>query len=408
MMQKSNKSAAMSFIFITILIDITGWGIIIPVIPQLIKELINGDISEAAKYGGWISFGYAFTQFVFSPVVGNLSDQFGRRPIILISLLGFSIDYIFLALAPTITWLFVGRIIAGITGASVSTASAYIADISTDENRAKNFGMIGAAFGLGFIIGPVIGGLLGQFGPRVPFYAAAVLCLVNFLYGYFILPESLPKENRRKFDWKRANPIGSFKFLKNNPQISSLVITLVLVYIAGHAVQSNWSFYTMYKFSWTEKMVGISLGVVGLLVGLVQGGLVRWLNPKIGDQKSIYYGLALYAIGMLLFAFATDAWMMFVFLVPYCLGGIAGPALQSVITKGVAKSEQGELQGALTSLISATAIVGPPLMTNLFFYFTNDEAPFQFSGAPFFMAFILFAASLYFVHKAFSKNKIEV
>ena len=405
-MEKSKKNAAMGFIFITILIDITGWGIIIPVIPQLIKELINGDISEAAKYGGWISFAYAFTQFVFSPVVGNLSDQFGRRPIILISLFGFSIDYVLLALAPSITWLFIGRIIAGFTGASVSTASAYIADISTDENRAKNFGMIGAAFGLGFIIGPVIGGLLGQYGPRVPFYAAAILCLVNFIYGYFILPESLDKDKRRKFDWKRANPVGSFKFLKRNPQISSLVITLILVYIAGHAVQSNWSFYTMYKFSWTEKMVGISLGVIGLLVGLVQGGLVRWLNPKIGSERSIYYGLFFYAVGMILFAFATQEWMMFVFLIPYCLGGIAGPALQSVITGAVPKTEQGELQGALTSLISATAIVGPPLMTNLFFYFTHDQAPFQFSGAPFFVGFLLFSASIFFVHKAFTKNKI--
>ena len=406
-MERSKKSAAMSFIFITILIDITGWGIIIPVIPQLIKELINGDIVEAAKYGGWISFAYAFTQFIFSPVVGNLSDQFGRRPIILFSLFGFSIDYVFLALAPSITWLFIGRIIAGFTGASVSTASAYIADISSDENRAKNFGMVGAAFGLGFIIGPVIGGLLGQYGARVPFYAAAILCMVNFLYGYFILPESLDKDKRRKFDWKRANPVGSFKFLKKNPQISSLVITLVLLYIAGHAVQSNWSFYTMYKFSWKEQMVGISLGVIGLLVGIVQGGLVRWINPKIGNQKSIYYGLALYALGMLLFAFATEAWMMFVFLIPYCLGGIAGPALQSVITGSVPNTEQGELQGALTSLISATAIVGPPLMTNLFFYFTHDEAPFQFSGAPFFVAFLLFAASIFFAHKAFTKNKIS-
>lgn len=405
-MEKSKKNAAMGFIFITILIDITGWGIIIPVIPQLIKELINGDIIEAAKYGGWISFAYAFTQFIFSPVVGNLSDQFGRRPIILISLFGFSIDYVLLALAPSITWLFIGRIIAGFTGASVSTASAYIADISTDENRAKNFGMIGAAFGLGFIIGPVIGGLLGQYGPRVPFYAAAILCLVNFIYGYFILPESLDKDKRRKFDWKRANPVGSFKFLKRNPQISSLVITLILVYIAGHAVQSNWSFYTMYKFSWTEKMVGISLGVIGLLVGLVQGGLVRWLNPKIGSERSIYYGLFFYAVGMILFAFATQEWMMFVFLIPYCLGGIAGPALQSVIAGAVPKTEQGELQGALTSLISATAIVGPPLMTNLFFYFTHDQAPFQFSGAPFFVGFLLFSASIFFVHKAFTKNKI--
>ncbi len=406
-MKKTPKNAAMSFIFITILIDITGWGIIIPVIPKLIEELINGSVSEAAIYGGWISVAYAFTQFVFSPIVGNLSDQFGRRPIILISLFGFSIDYIFLALAPTITWLFIGRIIAGITGASVSTASAYIADISTDENRAKNFGMVGAAFGIGFIIGPVMGGLLGQYGARIPFYAAAILCVVNFIYGYFILPESLDKDKRRKFDWKRANPVGSFKFLKRNPQISSLVVTLVLLYIAGHAVQTNWTYFTMYKFSWTEKTVGISLGVIGLLVGAVQGGLVRWLNPRIGNERSIYYGLIFYALGMVLFAFATESWMMFLFLIPYCLGGIAGPALQAVITGSVAKNEQGELQGVLTSLVSATAIVGPFLMTQIFFYFTHDQAPFQFSGAPFLLASLLLVASIYFVHKAFIKNKIR-
>ena len=255
-MEGSKKNAAIGFIFITLLIDITGWGIIIPVIPQLIKELIHGDISEAAKYGGWLGFAYAFVQFVFAPIVGNLSDQYGRRPIILISLFGFAMDYVLLAIAPTIFWLFIGRIIAGITGASVSTASAYIADISTDKDRAKNFGMIGAAFGIGFIIGPVVGGFLGQYGSRVPFYAAAILCFLNFLYGFFILPESLSQEKRRKFDWKRANPIGSFKFLRRYPQISGLAIALILIYVAGHAVQSNWSFFTMYKFGWEEKDVG--------------------------------------------------------------------------------------------------------------------------------------------------------
>ena len=403
-MKSSQKSAAIGFIFITLLIDITGWGIIIPVVPKLIEELIHGDISEAAKYGGWLSFAYAFTQFIFSPLVGNLSDKFGRRPIILISLLGFSIDYIFLALSPNIWWLFLGRIIAGVTGASITTASAYIADISTNEDRAKNFGIIGAAFGIGFIIGPVIGGLLGQYGSRVPFFAAAVLCLLNFLYGLFILPESLSKENRRSFDWKRANPVGSFKFLKKHPEISALTTALILIYIAGHAVQSNWSFYTMYKFDWTEKMVGISLGVVGLLVGLVQGVLIRWINPKIGDEKSIYYGLILYAFGMLLYAFATEGWMMLVFTIPYCLGGICGPALQSVITKNVQANEQGELQGALTSLMSATAIIGPPLMTNLFYYFTHDSAPFEFSGAPFFLAFLLMMISVGIIYSAFQKK----
>ncbi|MEN2434943.1 TCR/Tet family MFS transporter [Weeksellaceae bacterium A-14] len=404
-MKDSRKKAAIGFIFVTLLIDITGWGIIIPVVPKLIEELIHGDISEAAKYGGWMSFAYAFVQFVFSPVVGNLSDRFGRRPIILISLFGFTVDYIFLALSPTITWLFVGRIIAGITGASITTASAYIADVSTDQDRAKNFGVIGAAFGLGFIIGPVLGGVLGHYGSRVPFYAAAVLCLVNFVYGYFILPESLDKDKRRPFDWKRANPVGSLKFLRKHPEISGMTVALILIYIAGHAVQSNWSFFTMYQFGWTERMVGISLGVVGLMTGLVQGLLIRWINPKIGNEKSILYGLALYSVGMLLYAFATEGWMMLAFTVPYCLGGICGPALQAVITKSVSSGEQGELQGALTSLMSATSIVGPPLMTNLFYYFTHDKAPFKFPGAPFFLGFILMAASTLIIMRIFRKKK---
>lgn len=404
-MKTSQKKAAIGFIFITMLIDITGWGIIIPVVPDLIKELIHADIGEAAKYGGWLGFAYAFTQFIFSPVVGNLSDKYGRRPIILTSLFGFTIDYIFLALSPNIIWLFIGRIIAGVTGASITTASAYIADISTNEDRAKNFGLIGAAFGVGFIIGPVIGGLLGHYGSRVPFYAAAVLCLINFLYGYFILPESLDQDHRRPFDWKRANPIGSLKFLGKHPEISTMVISLILIYIAGHAVQSNWNYFTMYLFNWDVKMVGISLGIIGFLVGLVQGLLIRWINPKIGNERSIYYGLLLYAIGMLLFAFATESWMMFVFLVPYCLGGICGPALQSVITQNIPSNQQGELQGALTSLISATSIVGPPLMTNLFYYFTHKSAPFQFPGAPFFLGFILMLTSAFFVYFAFQKKK---
>ncbi len=386
------------------LIDITGWGIIIPVIPKLIKELIDGDISEASKYGGWLTFAYAITQFLFAPLIGNLSDKFGRRPIILISLFAFSLDYILLSLAPTITWLFIGRIIAGLTGASITTASAYIADVSTPENRAKNFGMIGAAFGLGFIIGPVIGGLLGQYGSRVPFYAAAFLCLLNFLYGYFILPESLPKENRREFDWKRANPVGALLNLKRYPKLIGLVIAIFLLYVGSHAVHSNWSYFTMYRFNWDEKMVGISLGAIGLLVGIVQGGLVRWINPKLGNEKSIYMGLALYTIGMCLFALATESWMMFVFLIPYCLGGIAGPALQSVISGQVPASEQGEIQGVLASLMSASAIVGPPLMSTTFFYFTHDGAPFQFAGAPFILGSFLMLVSTIVAYSALKKK----
>ena len=403
-MASNKKSAAIGFIFITMLIDITGWGIIIPVIPKLIQELINGDVSEAAKIGGWLTFAYAITQFVFAPFIGNLSDKFGRRPIILLSLFAFSMDYLLLAFAPTITWLFIGRIIAGISGASITTASAYIADVSTPENRAKNFGMIGAAFGLGFIIGPVIGGLLGQYGSRVPFYAAAVLCLLNFLYGYFILPESLSKDNRREFSLKRANPIGAFLNLRKYPKLIGLVVSIFLLYTASHAVHSNWSYFTMYKFNWDEKMVGISLGAIGLLVGIVQGGLIRVINPKLGNEKSIYVGMALYTVGMFLFATATESWMMFAFLIPYCLGGIAGPAMQAVISSQVPANEQGEIQGTLSSLMSASAIVGPPMMSTVFYYFTHKEAPFQFAGAPFVLGGILMFLSTIIAYFSFKNN----
>ncbi len=406
-MKKNKNQAALGFIFITMLIDVIGWGIIIPVIPGLIEELIQGDISEAAKVGGWITFAYAITQFIFAPLIGNLSDQFGRRPIILISLLGFTLDYILLALAPSITWLFIGRIIAGITGASITTASAYIADISTIENRAKNFGMIGAAFGLGFIIGPVIGGLLGQYGARVPFYAAAALCFLNFLYGYFILPESLPKEKRSVLNLKKANPIGSFLHLKKYPKLIGLASSMFLLYVASHAIQSNWSFFTMYKFNWDEKMVGISLGVIGLFVALVQGVLIRWVNPWLGNEKSIYAGFFLYSLGMLLFTFANQSWMMFIFLIPYCLGGIAGPALQAVISIQVPETEQGKIQGTLTSLMSASAIVGPPLMTGIFYYFTKEQTPFEFAGAPFLLASILMTISALMAYYSFRKDSLS-
>ena len=389
----SKKTAAVGFIFITLLIDVIGFGIIIPVMPRLISELKQVGISEASRYGSWLMFSYAFVQFLFAPFMGSLSDKYGRRPVLLFSLFGFGIDYIFMALAPSYGWLFAGRIIAGFTGASITTGFAYIADISTPENRAKNFGMVGAAFGLGFIIGPVMGGLLGHFGPRIPFYAAAVLSLLNWLYGYFVLPESLSKENRREFNWKRANPLSSLLRLKKFPALSGLVISMVLVYLASHAVQSNWSYFTMYRFKWNEKMVGISLGVVGILVAIVQGGLTRFVNPKIGNEKSIYTGLMLYTIGMFLFGIANQGWMMFVFLIPYCFGGIAQPALQAVMAGQVPANEQGELQGSLSSLQSASAIVGPLLMNNLFFYFSHSSAPIYLPGAPFLAAGILLLAA---------------
>lgn len=390
----AKREAALSFIFITLLIDVIGFGIIIPVLPKLISELTGGNMSDASLYGGWMMFTFAIMQFIFSPVLGNLSDRYGRRPILLFSLFGFGLDYLFLAFAPTLTWLFVGRMIAGITGASMTTATAYIADVSTPEKRAQNFGLVGAAFGLGFIIGPVIGGLLGQYGSRVPFFAAAALTLINWLYGYFILPESLKPENRRAFSWKRANPVGSLMQLKRYPVIAGLVGSLIFIYVAAHATQSTWTFYTMEKFHWNEAWVGYSLGFVGLMVAIVQGGLIRIINPKLGAKRSVYFGLALYAVGFVLFAFASKGWMMFAFLVPYCLGGIAGPALQGIISGQVPANEQGELQGALTGLISVTSIVGPPLMTNLFAYFTSKGAPVYFPGAPFLMGAILTVVSV--------------
>ncbi|MCB0610431.1 MAG: TCR/Tet family MFS transporter [Lewinellaceae bacterium] len=382
-MAKRPQGAALIFIFITVLVDVIGLGIIIPVLPGLIMELTGEGLSMASRYGGWLMFTYAIMQFLAAPVIGGLSDRYGRRPVLLASLFGFGIDYIILGFAPTITWLFIGRFMAGITGASFTTASAYIADVSPPEKRGQNFGLIGAAFGLGFIVGPVLGGLLGHFGPRVPFFAAAGLTLLNWLYGYFILPESLKPESRRPFSWKRANPLGSLMQVRKYPVIVGLIAVLVLTYIAGHATQSTWAYYTMEKFGWDEKAVGYSLGFVGLMVALVQGGLIRVAIPKLGEVRSVYLGLILYAIGFVGFAFASAGWMMYAIMVPFALSGLAGPALQGIMSNQVPANSQGELQGALTSLMSLTSVVGPPLMTNLFGYFTSENAPVFFPGAPF-------------------------
>ena len=403
-MAKDKKQAALGFIFITLLIDVTGFGIIIPVLPKLITELIHGNLSDASRFGGWLLFAYSLMQFVCAPILGNLSDKYGRRPVLLFSLFGFGLDYILQGFAPNIIWLFIGRIIAGITGGSFTTASAYIADISTPEKRAQNFGMIGAAFGIGFIIGPVLGGILGHYGSRIPFFAAAALALINWVYGYFILPESLDHEHRRSFDWKRANPMGSLMHLKKYPVVSNLIASITLLYIASHAVQSTWTYYTMSKFGWNEQLVGYSLGFVGLTVGIVQGALIRVIIPKLGQHKSVYIGLGLYTIGFVLFALASQTWMMFAFMIPYALGGIAGPSLQGIISHHVPPNEQGELQGALTSLMSATSIIGPLLMTNIFSYFTSSAAPVHFPGAAMMLGAILTLISTLLAYKALVKE----
>lgn len=389
------KKAALGFIFATLLIDTIGFGIIIPDVPPLIRHLTGCSLSDAATYGAWLMAAYASMQFLFGPLVGNLSDKYGRRPVLLCSLLGFGVDYLFSAFAPTIGWLFVGRIIAGITGASFTTASAYIADVSTPENRAANFGLVGVAFALGFIIGPAIGGFLGAWDIHYPFIGAAVLALLNAGYGYFFLPESLAPELRRPLERSKITPGVSIIQLRKYESVFGLVASLFLIYFAVQAVQMDWTYYTMYKFHWGQKLVGASLMAVGVLVGAVQGGLIRVVLPKLGQERCIWIGLLLYAAGLVLFGFATKGWMMFAFLVPYCLGGIAGPAIQGYISGGVPANEQGNLQGGLTGIMSLTTIIGPWAMGLLFHYYTKPTH-YQFPGAPFVFggALMLLAAIL--------------
>lgn len=402
----TSKTPALLFIFITLLIDVIGFGLIAPVLPSLLEQLTGKDLSNVSQLGGLLMFTYAGMQFLFSPIIGALSDAYGRRPIILAALFAFGIDFIIQGLAPSISWFFLGRIIAGITGATFSSGTAYIADISPPEKKAQNFGLIGAAFGLGFIIGPLLGGIISFYwGVRAPFFVAASLALTNWIYGYFILPESLAPENRRPFNWKRANPIGSLLHLRKYPVVSGLVGSLVTLYIASHANHSTWSYITMNKFQWDARMIGFSLAFVGLLTGIVQGGLTRVLIPKMGTNRAVYVGISSYALGFLLFAFATKGWMMFAFMIPVSLGGLAMPALQGMISNQVPANEQGEMQGALTSLVSVTSIIGPLLMTNLFAWFTGPSTPIQFPGAPFLMAAILTLISLGLVFQMLRRDK---
>ena len=400
----NRRNAGVVFIFITILFDCVGFGIIIPIMPALIKELTGANLSAASEYGGVLLTTYSLMMFLCSPILGALSDKLGRRPILLISLFGMAVDYLFLSFAHTITLLFIGRIIAGVCGASVTTASAYIADVSAPEKRAQNFGLIGAAFGLGFIIGPVLGGLFSQFGTRVPFMVAGGLSLLNFLYGYFILPESLKKENRRAFDWKRANPVGALMQIKRYPSLIGLLVALLILYIATQATQTVWAFYTQEKFGWNETWVGYSLGFVGVMVSIVQGGLIRLVIPKFGQKKSIMIGLTLYVIGFVLFAFASTGWMMFAFIIPYALAGITGPAIQGIISTKVKADEQGELQGIMTSFMSLASIIGPLLMSYLFAHFTSGSTSFYFPGAPFIMAAVLTCVSIMICYNNLKKH----
>lgn len=393
-MKATTTKKAMAFIFVTILIDSIGLGIILPVLPQLIEDLTGEGLSEAARYGGWLLFIYALAQFICSPIIGNLSDRFGRRPVLLLSLTAMGLDYILMGFAPTIIWLFIGRLISGICGASYSTANAYIADVTPPESRAQSFGLMGAAFGLGFIIGPVAGGFLGEFGPRAPFFAAAGLALANALYGYLIIPETLPPERRRAFSWARANTMGAFAHLRGIPAAAMLAITLFFHQLAHFVLPSIWSFYVMEKFGWSVREIGYSLGVAGLSMAIVQGGLIRSVIPRIGAERAAYIGLVFAAIGYFGYAFSTTGWALYAFMVPAALAGLAFPSINGLISVLVPANAQGELQGALGSISGMTAIIGPVVMTQLFGYFTSAAAPVNFPGAAFFAAGLLELAAV--------------
>lgn len=402
------RGAALGFIFVTIFIDVLGLGVILPVLPKLLETLGHINISMATQYSGYLTFVYAAMQFLFSPVLGNLSDHYGRRPILLNSLLGFGIDYLFMSFAPSIAWLFVGRTIAGIAGASNTTATAYIADISTGDNRSANFGLVGAASGLGFIIGIGLGAYLGEIWIRLPFMAAAGLALLNALYGFFVLPESLAPENRRKFDWKSSNPVSTLMKLGRYAKLGMLISAFAIVYIAQKAVEYVLSFFVTEKFHWSLHSIG-HLGIfIGVLLVSIQGGLIRKTIPKYGQEKNIVAGLLFYALGLALLAFANHDWMMYVYMIPYCLGGISGPALQGLITSKVGANEQGELQGALTSLVSVSTVFGPLIMSTLFHVFTEKSAPVYFPGAPYLLGSILMLISAFMAYRSFKViNRVE-
>ncbi len=392
---------AFKFILATVFIDTIGLGIIIPVLPELIMTLTDKGIGTAALYGGWFMVIYAGMQFIFAPVIGNLSDRFGRRPVLLLSLLGFGLDYLLMALAPSIIWLVIGRTVAGITGASYATANAAIADISPEDKRAGNFGMLGAAWGLGFIAGPAIGGLLGDLGPRTPFYAAAALAFANVSFGYFVFPETLANTKRRVFSMRRANPVGALLQMKKFPLVFGLLGAMIFFQLAHDANPSVWTYYVLEKFQWSKSQIGLSLAFVGIGIALVQGGLIRFLIPKLGERKTIYFGLSMMAIGFIGFAFSSRGWMMYAFTIPFSLGGLAGPALRSIMAGRVGESGQGELQGALSSLVGLTALFAPLIMTGLFFYYSAPDNGLYFPGAAFFAAGILVVTGLFITQRLF-------
>lgn len=382
-----NSRYALAFIFMTMLIDTIGLGVIIPVSPRLIAGLTHEAISGAARWGGWLFFSYALMQFLCAPLIGNLSDRFGRRPVLILSLAMLGVDYLITGLAPTIAWLFIGRTLSGVAGAAYPTANAYIADISPPEKRAANFGLVGAAFGVGFVLGPALGGFVGEhFGVRAPFYVAASLSFANALFGLFVLKESLPQERRRRFEIWRANPLGSLKALSRFPQLALLLAVLVLAQFAHDSLPSTWSYYTMLKFGWGPGDVAWSLVAVGVLTAFSFAVLPRLVVPRVGERGAVYLGFAFATISYLGYAFATQAWIFYAWMIPFTLGGVGGPALNAIMSQGVPATEQGELQGATSSITGLTSVIAMWAMPTLFAWFTGPHAPIYFAGMAFFVA----------------------
>ena len=366
-----------------------------PVMPDLIQEVGNVDLSQAAIWGGALTVIYAINQFLFSPTVGGLSDAYGRRPVLLIALLVMSLDYLVMAFAPSLWLLFLGRFIGGITAATHSAAAAYMADISTSEDKAKNFGLLGAAFGVGFILGPMLGGLLAEFGSRAPFFAAAALAFANMLLGYFFLPESLKKASRRAFDWRRANPLGAFKQMKTLPNLTPMLLAFLLLSIAFFVYPSIWAFFGRAQFNWDARMVGLSLAAYGLGIVIVQGVLIRPILARFGEKITALFGMCMHLLTFLVYPWMTETWHVFAFMPISVFSALAVPALQGLMSNSVPENAQGELQGALSSLTALATIISPFVMTQTFSYFTKSDAPFYLPSAPFLVSALSIIVAFY-------------
>jgi len=389
------QNVKLAVLFGVLVINIFGIGLMMPVIPQLIRELTGGDIGNAAYIYGFLLAGYALMQFLFGPLLGALSDRYGRRPILIWCMLGLGVDYVVLAFAPTLWLVFVARLVGGVMSASITTASAYVADITPPEKRAQSYGITGAAFGIGFIGGPVVGGLLGEYGPRVPFFAAAAVSLLAVAFTYFLLPESLAAENRRKFRLREANPIGAFLLVGKYPAVVALLAVFALSQFAERMLESTWVLYADYRFGWSSAQIGLSFAWIGLLVVITQGVLVRLVVPRIGEWRTLVNGLVVAAICMFAIAFITDGWLLYLVIVPYVLAwGLCGPAGQGIVTKAVPANEQGSLQGAITAAGTLMGIIAPPLSGALFGYFISDAAPVALPGIPFLVGSALFLIGL--------------